>query len=131
LPSPATKSKYAATAACTRLLVLAAGRERRLDLPDELVGVRGEQRLVELQLAGEVLVEHRLADARALGDVVHRGSVVALVGEDVARRVEQLGAPGAARDSLPRGTVVSLILAAFPPLGAAHTLPVGSRSRAV
>ena len=80
------------------LLVVGGGRQRRVDLPDQLVGVGGEQRLVELQLAGEVLVENGLADARALGDVVHRGGVVALRGEDVARRHQQLRAPGAARE---------------------------------
>ena len=56
-----------------------------------------EQREVEVELAGEVLVEHRLGDAGALGDVVHRGGVVALRDEDLQRGLEQLGAALAAR----------------------------------
>ena len=60
-----------------------------------------EQREVELELAREVLVEHRLADAGALGDVVHRGRVVALGDEDLLRGAQQLVAasrPGSRAD---------------------------------
>ncbi len=51
---------------------------------------RVEQRQVELELAGEVLVQHRLGDAGPLGDVVHRRGVVALRDEDLLGRGEQL-----------------------------------------
>ena len=72
----------------------------RLDRPaqpvDQLLGVGGEQRVVEVELAREVLVQHRLAHPGALGDGVHRGGVVALRGEDIAGRAEQLHAAGAA-----------------------------------
>ena len=53
-----------------------------------------EQGAVQLQLAREVLVEHGLADARALGDVVHRRRVVAVGDEQLVRCPEQLLAPG-------------------------------------
>ena len=56
-----------------------------------------EQREVEVELAGEVLVEHRLGDPGPLGDVVHRGGVVALGDEHLERGLEQLGAALAAR----------------------------------
>ena len=62
-----------------------------------IVVARGvEQREVEVELAGEVLVEHRLGDPGPLGDVVHRGGVVALRDEDLESGLEQLGAPLAA-----------------------------------
>jgi hypothetical protein len=47
-----------------------------------------EQRQVELELAGEVLVEHGLADARAVGDLIHRGGVIPLGYEHLERRVQ-------------------------------------------
>jgi hypothetical protein len=47
-----------------------------------------EQGQVELELAGEMLVEHGLADARAFGDVIHRGGVVPLGHEHLKRRVQ-------------------------------------------
>ena len=47
-----------------------------------------EQGQVELELAGEMLVEHGLADARAFGDVIHRGGVVPLGYEHLKRRVQ-------------------------------------------
>ena len=59
-----------------------------------------EQREVEVELAGEVLVEHRLGDAGALGDVVHRGGVVALGDEHLEGGLEQLG-PAASRGIRP------------------------------
>ncbi len=58
-----------------------------------------EQRQVQLPLAREVLVEHRLADPGPVGDVVHGGGVEALRDEDVLRGAQQLqpaGAPGQA-----------------------------------
>ena len=51
-----------------------------------------EEGEVELELAGEVLVEDRLGHTGVLGDVVHRGRVVAAVDEDRLGRLEELGA---------------------------------------
>src|SRR3712207_8749436 len=47
----------------------------RSDPVGQLGDVLLEQGQVELPLAGEVLVQHRLADPGAVGDVVHRGGV--------------------------------------------------------
>ena len=49
-----------------------------------------EQRQVEVLLAVEVLVEHRLGDAGGIGDVVHRRGVEAPMGEHLHRHVEDL-----------------------------------------
>ena len=76
-------------AACCRSWSPAPRGRRRPAL-----GVLVEQREVEVELAREVLVEHRLADAGALGDVVHRRRVVALGDEDLLGGAEQLLAPG-------------------------------------
>ena len=73
---------------------------------DDRVARLVEQREVELELAREVLVEHRLGDAGPLGDVVHRGGVVALGDEDLQRGLEQLGAPGGARHPAAAGLLV-------------------------
>ena len=70
-----------------------------------------EQREVEVELAGEVLVEHRLGDPRALGDVVHRRGVVALGDEDLEGRLEQLDAPLLARQPTTAWTLVRPSLA--------------------
>ena len=78
------------------LLVVVGGLQRRAAVGDDRVAGGVEQREVEVELAGEVLVEHRLGDAGALGDVVHRRGVVALGDEDLERGVEQLGAALAA-----------------------------------
>src|SRR3569833_1731734 len=70
---------------------------------DESLGVLVLLRQVELELAGKVLVEHWFADAGALGDLVHRGGVVALGDEHLLGRAEQLTTachprePGASR----------------------------------
>ena len=64
-----------------------------------VVAVRVEQREVELELARKVLVQHWLGDPGPLGDVVHRGGVVALRDEDLLRRLEQLLAPGRPRQA--------------------------------
>ena len=58
--------------------------------PTQCLGVGVEQREVELELAREVLVEHGLGDAGPLGDVVHRGGVVAVGDEHLLGRGEQL-----------------------------------------
>ena len=73
-----------------------------------------EQREVEVELAGEVLVEHRLGDPGPLGDVVHRGGVVALGDEHLEGGLEQLGAalparqPAAARRAAGRRSTSAL-----------------------
>ena len=64
------------------VVVVAGALERLPHLPFEGVGMQVEQREVELELAREVLVEDRLADSGTLGDLVHRGCVVALSDED-------------------------------------------------
>ena len=76
-----------------RAVLLSCGRrQRRAAVVDDRVAGGVEQREVEVELAGEVLVEHRLGDPGPLGDVVHRGGVVALGDEHLERGVEQLGA---------------------------------------
>jgi hypothetical protein len=75
------------------LLVVAGAGQRGADLLTEQLDVLVEQREVELELAGKVLVEHRLGHAGAFGDVVHRGGVVAVGDEDLLRGAEQLLAP--------------------------------------
>ncbi len=77
-------------AAATRCLLSWVDVERHAAVLDDRVAGAVEQREVELELAGEVLVEHRLGDARALGDVVHRRRVVALAHEHLERRLQQL-----------------------------------------
>ena len=62
-----------------------------------------EQGEVEVELAREVLVEHRLGDPGPVGDLVHGRRVVAGLDEDGLRGVEQLGAALAARHPLPAG----------------------------
>ena len=76
------------------LLVVRGGGERVAAPGDHVVHVQIEQGQVELLLAGEVLVEHRLADPGPLGDLVHRGRVVAVLHEHFLRRAEQLAAAG-------------------------------------
>jgi hypothetical protein len=49
-----------------------------------------DKREVQLVLAGEVLVQHRLAHAGAVGDLVHRGGVITLGDEDLAGGAEKL-----------------------------------------
>src|SRR6266487_3325983 len=78
------------------LLVVRGGGGRVAYRRDELVGALIEQGEVQLELSGEVLVEHRLAHPGALGDLVHRGRVVALRDEYLLRRIEQLAPPGRA-----------------------------------
>ena len=79
------------------LLVVVRGLQRVAAVVDDRVARGVEQREVEVELAGEVLVEHRLGDAGALGDVVHRGGVVALRDEHLERGLQQLGPALAAR----------------------------------
>ncbi len=65
-----------------------------------------QQRQVELQLPGEVLVEHRLAHPGAVGDVVHGGRVVAVRDEHLLGGTEQLFTAGASRQA---GTARALL----------------------
>ncbi|GAA3046398.1 hypothetical protein GCM10020000_27860 [Streptomyces olivoverticillatus] len=65
----------------------------------QVLAVLVQQGQVEVELAREVLVEHRLADAGALGDVVHRRRVVPLRHEDLLGRAQELIASGSARQA--------------------------------
>jgi len=78
------------------LLVVGGGGQRPAGAGEQLGRVLLEQLEVEVPLAGEVLVQHGLADAGSLGDLVHRRGVVTLRDEDLPRGAEQLGPPGAA-----------------------------------
>ena len=57
---------------------------RRPELTGDLTGELAE----DVVLAGEVLVDRDPGAARDLGDAVERGPVVALLGEDLQRGVE-------------------------------------------
>ena len=85
--------------ALTRSLLSVVDSSASRTVVDEPLGALVEQREVELELAGEVLVEHGFRDAGPLGDVVHRGRVVALRDEHLAGGVEQLDAAGRARQA--------------------------------
>src|SRR5262249_17852315 len=89
------------------LLVVRGRRERVPHHADELVHALVEQREIELQLAGEMLVEHGLADAGSLGDLVHGCRVVTLGDEYFLSRAEQLPAPCRARQPRTSRTVCS------------------------
>ena len=54
----------------------------------------GEQLQEQLAFGGEVLVEHRLGDARRLGEVVHRGRMKPPLAEDIEGHAQQLAAAG-------------------------------------
>ena len=96
------------------LLVVLGRLERRAGVGDDRVAGGVEQREVEVELAGEVLVEHRLGDPGPLGDVVHRRGVVALGDEHLERGVEQLGAALAARQpAAARTRLVHVVLAPY------------------
>ena len=76
--------------AATRCLLSCVESRASWIAADQRVGARVEQREVEIELAGEVLVEHRLADPGPVGDLVHRGGVVALGDEHLLRGGQQL-----------------------------------------
>ena len=84
------------------LPVVRRRQHRAANLSDYRVAVGVQQRQIELELAGKVLVQHRFRDAGALRDVVHRGRVVTVGDEDLLGRGEQLLAARGARQ--PRGT---------------------------
>src|SRR6266851_1412901 len=79
------------------LLVVRRGRERGADGVGQRLHALIEQGEVELELAREMLVQHGLADASPLGDLVHRRGVVPLRDEDLLGRPKQLPAPGLPR----------------------------------
>ena len=85
-----------------------------------------EQREVELELAREVLVEHRLGHPGALGDVVHRRRVVALRDEHLERGRQQLRAALAARQ--PAAAGADLVQR---PAGGSQRASLPARSHAV
>ena len=85
--------------AVTRCLLSVVDCERLAHGRDEPLGSLVQQREVELELAREVLVEHRFGDAGALGDVVHRRRVVALRHEHLPRGIEQLDAARGTRQA--------------------------------
>ena len=62
-----------------------------------------DQRLVQLALGVEVLIQHRLGDPRRVGDVVHRCVVVAAAGEDPEGHLEQLLSAGGRGEAGGRG----------------------------
>jgi hypothetical protein len=78
---------------------------------DELVDVDLQEREVQLQLAGKVLVENRLGHPGTFGDLVHRRGVVPVRGEDVLSGGQQLRPARGARQTyrpvgLPRQPVL-------------------------
>ena len=86
-----TKRKYAAKPSCTRSRPLAAPSRRGDEARDELRVDVVEQLAVERPLRGEVLVQHRLRDARGLGDLVHRGGVEPALAEHLHCYRNELG----------------------------------------
>ena len=82
-------------------LVLVGGGDRADHPLDQLVDEAVEQGDLELALRGEVLVDQRLRDAAAGGDVVERGLVEAALREDLERRVEDRRAPIGCRKPAP------------------------------
>ena len=75
------------------------GGRRRDDRGAQPVTDVVEQREVQLALGREVLVEHRLGDARRLGHVVHRRAVEPPPREHAESRSEELLAPGGGGES--------------------------------
>ena len=60
-----------------------------------------DQRLEQIALRGEVVVDGGVGDAGGLGDVAHAGAREALLGEQAERRVEDLLAGERAAPQLP------------------------------
>ncbi|CRK51483.1 hypothetical protein RHCRD62_30147 [Rhodococcus sp. RD6.2] len=81
------------------LTVVGRRPECLTDTRDEAVHVALEHCEVEVELAGEVLVQHRLTDARAFGDLVHACRVVSATDEHLARGLEQLESASVAGES--------------------------------
>jgi len=74
------------------LLVVRRGLERGAQCVEKNGDAIVKKGDVQIEFAGEVLIEHGLADACALGDVVHGGGVIALRDEDFAGGTQDLGA---------------------------------------
>jgi hypothetical protein len=74
-------------------VVVGGGLHRGAHPGDKGVAVRVEQGEVQLQLARKVLIQHWFGDAGALGDVIHRGSVITLCDEHLLRGGQQLLPP--------------------------------------
>ncbi len=72
-------------------LVVVGRTQRGVQALEQLLAAVVEQGEVEVELAREMLVEHRLADAGPLGDLVHGRCVVAVGDEHVAGGSEELG----------------------------------------
>ena len=81
------------------LAVVGGGVQGHAHAVDQRVAALVEDREVQLELAWEVLVEHRLGDPGELGDRIHAGGVVPLRDEGLARGVEQLRTPLLARQA--------------------------------
>src|SRR5260370_5766358 len=75
------------------LLVVGGRAERVADGVHQFVHALVEQGQVQVELAGEVLVQDGFADAGPLGDLIHGGGVVPLRYEDLERRVQELPPP--------------------------------------
>jgi len=80
-------------------LVVMRGTQGKTNCLDKGLGARVQQSQIELKLAGEMLVENRFAHSCPLGDVVHRGGVIALSDEYLAGGLEYLRAAFLARKS--------------------------------
>ena len=87
---PTANRKYARKPSSTRSRSDAGLRGRLGERAEQLAAGLLEQLDVERALAREVLVEHRLGDARRFGDLVHRGRVEALLREAFACDLEEL-----------------------------------------
>ena len=83
-----------------------AGGDRLDDAPHHVVHLAVDDDGVEPLLAAEVLVDDGLGDLGAVGDLLHRGALVAALGEHGAADVDELGAPlGAGEPSGPATAV--------------------------
>jgi hypothetical protein len=69
----------------------------------QLVARALEQPAVQVELGGEVVVEHRGRHARAPRDLLHRRAAVAALGEDLGGRALDDLPPLRATEALPLG----------------------------
>ena len=74
-------------------------RDRLDDAAHDVVHLAVDDHRVEAFLAAEVLVDDRLGDLGALGDLLDRGRLVAALGEDRAADLDELGTALASPDS--------------------------------
>lgn len=90
------------------LLVIARLGNRHPHPTHEFTGLLVDERKIQVEFAGEVLVQHRLRDAGAVGDIVHSRRVVALSDEYVAGSLQELCpslAAGQPRGGATRGRI--------------------------